>query len=80
MIKKASAKEYIRMGWNKNFHPGSDLNQILGEILEMVPKKIYNLLHPRIIRYDKEFPYAITESNHATTGKNILKLFKCKKN
>lgn len=78
MIKKSPADEKIRMGWNDKFHPGSDLNQILGELLEKygenMPKSIYDAIEPRIKRYEKEFPYAISESNKLTTGVAILRV------
>lgn len=68
------------MGWSDSFHPGSDLNQVLGELLndygKYMPKYIYNILKPRIISHEKEFPYAITESNELTTGEAILALVK----
>ncbi len=78
VVKKSSLEEKYRMGWSVTFHPGSDLNQILGELLERyeqnIPSVIYNAIKPRIIQYDKEFPYAISESNEQTTGKIILKV------
>lgn len=68
-------KEMERMGWNKKFHIGSDMNQILGEILEkyqnILPKSIYDLLKPLIIVQDKEFPYAISGTNKRTSGDNV---------
>lgn len=79
MVKNASNEEKIRMGWNDKFHPGSDLNQILGELLErygdIMPKSIVNEIEPRIKKYDKEFPYAISESNKETTGEEILMIY-----
>lgn len=81
MVKNADDAECKRMGWSDKFHPGSDLNQIMGEILEIyhqyIPKNIRGELEPRIIRYDKEFPYAISQENPATTGKAIIELLKC---
>lgn len=81
MIKNADEKEMTRMGWNLKFHPGSDLNQIIGEILDQyrdyIPKDLYNVLDPLIIKYDKEFPFAISQENPATTGKAIIDLLKC---
>jgi len=71
-------KEMIRMGWSEKFHIGSDLNQILGEILEkyekIMPKFLYDKLKPLIIVHDKEFPYAISEKNQETSGDEIMVL------
>lgn len=79
MVKNASEEEKIRMGWNDRFHPGSDLNQILGELLEryadIIPKFIIDEIKPRIKRYNKEFPYAISEKNKKTTGEEILMIY-----
>lgn len=65
MVKTSSNKEKTRMGWSNVFHPGSDLNQILGKITEkyqnIMPADIYNDIKSRIINYSKEFPYAISE-------------------
>ena len=78
MIKSAlkNKKELVRMGWNKKFHIGSDLNQMLGEILEkyqnIMPGTIYDILKPFIIVQDKEFPYAISGKNDKTSGKEIM--------
>ena len=64
------------MGWSNKFHVGSDMNQILGELLEsyedIIPKFIYNIFSPCIIKLDKEFPYAISESNKLTAGDEIF--------
>ena len=66
------------MGWANEFHPGSDLNQIFGELLERhqqtIHKAIYRAIKPRIKRYTKEFPFAISESNKLTTGKVLSRL------
>lgn len=65
------------MGWSDKFHPGSGLNQILGEILErydeIIPADIYQMLCPTIIKYDKEFPYTINIKNNLTSGHRIYK-------
>ena len=80
MIKSSSPEEYIRMGWSKKFHPGSDLNQIIGQLFEEykndIPKDIHDIFFSRVIKYDKEYPYAISEENPLTTGKAVLKLCK----
>jgi len=80
MVKNASKKECYRYGFSKNFNTGRDLNQMLGELLEkfsdVIPKDIHDKLITRIIKYDKEFPYAITESNPLTTGQSILNIMK----
>ena len=77
-VKTATKEEQYRMGWANEFHPGSDLNQIFGELLERyqqtIHKAIYRAIKPRIKRYTKEFPFAISESNKLTTGKVLLRL------
>lgn len=78
MVKYSSNDEKYRMGWNDKFHPGSDLNQIFGELLDKyknnIPKIFYDEIKPRIIYHNKEFPYAIMTKNKLTTGKKMLKL------
>ena len=80
MVKYSSNGEKYRMGWNNKFHPGSDLNQIFGDLLHNfesnIPKFIYDKIKPRLIYHDKEFPYAIMTDNKLTTGKEMLKLLK----
>jgi len=79
MVATASKEELHRMGWSLEFHPGSDLNQILGEIFEryqnIIPPNIYEKISPLIIKTDNdEFPFAIDISNEMTTGKHILNI------
>jgi len=64
----ATKKEKIRMGWDKKFHVGSDLNQILGQIIDEysrdLPKSIVNKFKPLIISdKNKEFPFAVIKNN-----------------
>jgi hypothetical protein len=72
MIKNSDENEQLRMGWSLKFHIGSDMNQILGEMLDryddIIPKFIYDVIRPLLIKYDKEFEYAINTENKLTTG------------
>lgn len=79
IVSKAPEKEMLERGWNTKFHPGSDLNQIMGEILErysnIMPKMFIKIIEPLIKKQDKQFPYAIRSSNKRTTGDEIMMLF-----
>ena len=78
MVKNASPEERIRMGWSMKFSPGRDLNLFLGELLEryhnIMPNKLYDSIHPLLIKANKEFPYAIADGNRKTTGRKIMEL------
>ena len=80
MIKTASSEERYRMGWSEQFHPGSDLNQIIGELIDqfgdMMPPDLVEILSPLVIKIDKEFEFAISSSNDKTTGSSLSKLLK----
>jgi hypothetical protein len=72
--------EKHRMGFSDNFHIGADLNQALGYIFEEYKQDIPdNLLQieNRIIKLNKEFPYAIDIKNNKTSGYKIASMF-CK--
>lgn len=83
MVFESDSKEKIRMGWHDTFHIGSDLNQILGEILDkyhdIMPKDLADDLSKRIIKHDKEFPFAISEENKSTSGSEIMKMLNHKR-
>lgn len=78
IVKYASDKQMKKFGWNNNFHPGSDLNQILGELIEkyhnIMPKNIVDEISPRIIKHNKKYQFAIHNSNKLTTGDEIMGL------
>ena len=76
----ADNDDKIRMGWNKEFHIGSDLNQMFGELMNFyeddMPKEMVEKIKPLIIEKDKEFPYALHLENKHTTGKEMSRLIK----
>lgn len=78
-VLKASDEENERMGWSREFHIGSDLNQMLGDIFDqfihLIPHRLIHNIKPLIIQKEKEFPFAVVE-NEKTSGKNILNIIK----
>lgn len=64
-IMTASRAEKRRMGWSTKYRIGSDSNQILGHLLAhpTLPRNIRRFISKRVIRVDKEFPYAIVQPN-----------------
>ena len=67
----ADANERKRIGWSKTFTIGSDANQIFGtlfdEYVDYAPQSICS----RIIKIEKEFPYAINFENMSLQSKEL---------